>query len=137
MILFAFDRDNTVDTGNGPVPLALVKQLASRSEVWAIGNQALKDEAGIPGLDEIKARADRWNDYADPTGWTPEEIASDPVKRTRHVVQKRLRVFTLGRLFPDAMKIAVDDYEIIVEGWQWYSPEDFMELARAFGWPSA
>lgn len=134
MIVFAFDRDWTVDTSDGPVPVDLVKNLAKRSEVWAVGNQALVDEAGIPGLDDLKARADRWNVYADPTGWTAAEIASDPEKQTRHVTQKKLRVFSLGKLFPEAVKIVVDDYEIIVDGWHWYSPESFLELARAFGW---
>ena len=48
MPVFAFDRDNTVSTSNGPVPLDVVILLKERYPVYAIGNPALTREAGIP-----------------------------------------------------------------------------------------
>ncbi|NIU04053.1 MAG: adaptin protein, partial [Gammaproteobacteria bacterium] len=45
MIVFAFDRDLTVDSSPhpGPIPLKWVRFLARKTacEVWAVGNQAL------------------------------------------------------------------------------------------------
>ena len=122
MIVFAFDRDLTVDVNEGPVPLALVRHLAHDTdhEVWATGNQLLKAEAGIPGIDEIIKRA----------------LAEDlpvPVK-----VRREQRIELLGDLFPEAdAHIVVDDFCLsALPGWLWFSPETFMELVTAVrAWP--
>lgn len=114
MIVFAFDRDLTVDINEGPVPLALVRHLAHDTdhEVWATGNQLLKAEAGIPGIYEIIKRA-RAKDLP------------VPVKLGRE-----RRIELLGELFPEAdARIVVDDFCLsAIPGWHWYSPETFMEL---------
>lgn len=47
MKVFAFDRDRTVETSQGLVPLSLIKKLKEKHIVYAIGNQALVREAGI------------------------------------------------------------------------------------------
>lgn len=114
MIVFAFDRDLTVDVNEGPVPLALVRHLAHETEheVWATGNQLLKQEAGIPGITEILARA-RAEDYPAP----------DHCPRVR-------RLELLYQIFPDAdAHIVVDDFCLsAVEGWLWFDPPVFMSL---------
>jgi hypothetical protein len=62
MMVFAFDRDWTVDVNPHPqheaVPLTWVRHLAhdTNHEVWAIGNQDLKDEADIPGIEALAER---------------------------------------------------------------------------------
>jgi len=48
MIVFAFDRDGTVSTGGGPIPIDVVKRLKERHVVFAVGNALLCREAGIP-----------------------------------------------------------------------------------------
>ena len=59
MLVFAFDRDWTVDVNPNPnkeaVPLEWVRHLAHETEhaVYAIGNQLLADEAAIPGVVDI------------------------------------------------------------------------------------
>ena len=110
MIVFAFDRDLTVDVNQGPVPLSLVRHLAHETdhEVWATGNQLLKAEAGIPGIEEMRER----------NGMGPGKAGRE----------KRLHI--LRQIFPDvAARIVVDDVDLShVEGWLWFSPETFMEL---------
>ena len=96
------------------MPLALVRHLAHGTghQVWATGNQLLKAEAGIPGIDEIIARA----------------LAEDlpvPIK-----LRRERRIELLGDLFPEAdAHIVVDDFCLsAIPGWHWYAPETFMEL---------
>ncbi len=48
MIVFAFDRDLTVSTGFGPIPLEIVVELSKKYIVYAYGNPILSVEAGIP-----------------------------------------------------------------------------------------
>ncbi len=121
MIVFAFDRDLTVDVNEGPVPLALVRHLAHDTphEVWATGNQILKLEAGIPGTAEIISRA---------------QAAELPVPIT---VDRVRRIELLGDLFPEAdAHIVVDDFVLSIPGWRWFSPETFMDLVTAVrAWP--
>ena len=93
MIVFAFDRDLTVDVNEGPVPLALVRHLAPETEheVWATGNQLLKQEAGIPGITEILARA-RAEDYPAPDHCPRVrrlEIAVSDIPRRRRAYRRR------------------------------------------------
>lgn len=134
-VVFAFDRDGTVDTSGGPIPLALVQELAQHARVWAVGNQALKQEACVPGLDEMRAALPRWNVLADPTGWTAEEIAADQQKQAHHILQKRIRLFHLGQLYPKTpVRLFVDDYQVTTSGWTHIYPADFLSLAKAFGW---
>jgi len=48
MVVFIFDRDMTVDTSFGPVPLEVIMKLKERYPVYAYGNPLLSAEAGIP-----------------------------------------------------------------------------------------
>ncbi len=128
MIVFAFDRDLTVDVNEGPVSLAWIKWLVDKTEheVWAIGNQLLKGEAGIPGLDEMKMR------LAIPKA--PRDVFKDKNntldKRARNINSKIKRLSFLSRLFPDAArKIVTDDFDLSqAEGWEYYSPADFVRI---------
>ena len=53
MIVFAFDRDLTVDTSEGPIPLSTIISLAKHFPAYAIGNQQLVLEANIPGRESL------------------------------------------------------------------------------------
>lgn len=135
MIVFAFDRDNTVSSSSdpGPVPLALVKALhRAGHEVWAIGNQALVAEAGIPGLDALWKKVGKMPTTAAPTGDTAAAIAADGAKKARNIASKRARLAGLSALFPAAvLRIAVDDFDISAPGWVYLTPSQFVLLDRA------
>jgi len=93
-IVFAFDRDGTVSTSGGPVPLDVVIELSRKYVVYAVGNPLLSREANIP--------------YAN--GVTKME-------RLRWIIQ----------MHPDADEyIVVDDIPLLVEGWTYYSPQEFV-----------
>lgn len=128
MIVIGFDRDQTVDVNGGPVPLGLVKQLAAMPgfEVWAIGNQLLKVEAGIPGIDEMRARLGLGDKHVQ-VG-TADQAADTGTKRERNIAAKMKRLSMLAQIFPDAaMRIVVDDFDLsAAPGWTWFSPADFM-----------
>lgn len=62
-IVFSFDRDGTIDVNplhddQCAIPLEWVQYLShcTEHEVWAHGNQSLKEEAGIPGTAELFER---------------------------------------------------------------------------------
>ena len=60
-VVFAFDRDGTVSTGGGPVPIDVVRRLKEKHVVYAIGNAILCKEAGIPYAEGwTKAERLRW-----------------------------------------------------------------------------
>lgn len=73
MNVYAFDRDSTVDVnppddGSRAVPLEWIRHLAHETDhvVWATGNQALTDEADIPGDREaVEQYRARWGDPSD------------------------------------------------------------------------
>jgi len=56
MIVFAFDRDGTVDTSSGPISLEIVIELAKKYIVYAYGNQLLSREANIPYAEGVTKR---------------------------------------------------------------------------------
>jgi hypothetical protein len=131
MMVFAFDRDRTVRVNqlykpDTLIPLAWVRHLAHATdhEVWAIGNQTLKEEAGIPGIEELAARyyeagIDRLGQKDD---WDRYEYC--PIRR------KRLRM--LAEEFPDAAEyVVVDDIDLSdVEGWNHYFAWDFVSAVE-------
>ena len=112
MKVYAFDRDSTIDVNKGPVPLEWVQKLTqTEHEVWAIGNQRLKEEANIPGIAEILARLGIERNTTPP---------------------RRERVDMLREVFPEAEEyIVVDDVDLSdMEGWTYYTPEDFVDKFR-------
>ena len=131
MIVFAFDRDHTVDSSPdpGPVPLAWVKWLGTQSgiEVWAVGNQKLKGEAGIPGVDEMRVRLGIPKKKA---GSAFKDRNNTLDRRTRNVNSKIKRLKFLAQMFPAAERlIVVDDFDLSrADGWEYYDPDEFMRV---------
>lgn len=127
-IVFAFDRDHTVDVnppgrGRDAVPLSWVRHLAHRTHhvVFATGNQRLKDEAEIPGTAEI-VRAH------------PSLSASEAGNvHFNNRLSRRERVRSLGHLYPAARRrIVVDDVDLAdMDDWTHYFPWDFYDAVRA------
>jgi len=109
--VFAFDRDHTVDVNQGPVPLEWIRKLARQegNEVWATGNQALKEEAGILGTKETAKRLSE-----DPSNWG-----------------RRQRVRRLEKLYPNVDRyVVVDDVDLSdleKHGWKYYNPQEFVK----------
>lgn len=123
MKVFAFDRDETVDTnppkGRKAVPLSWVRHLAHEThhEVWAIGNQLLRGEADIPGVSEAFDRL--------PSGTTK---FGDPAVG----IPREKRVQMLSVLFPEAEAyIVVDDVNLKhLNGWRHYFPWEFVDAVE-------
>lgn len=112
MKVFAFDRDYTVDVSLGPVPLEWIRKLAHETEheVRATGNQALRDEADIPGDEELTRR-----------------LGLDGGLTTRDKRIRRLEL--LPELFPEAEEyIVVDDIDLsrFEPTWTYYHPDEFV-----------
>lgn len=127
-IVFAFDRDQTVDvnppTGDrAAVPLAWIRHLAHQTDhvVFATGNQRLKNEAEIPGTAEIR------REHPDIATATDD----DQVFHRR--LNRRDRVRSLGDLYPAAtQRIVVDDVDLSdLEEWTHFFPWDFYDAVRA------
>lgn len=119
MIVFAFDRDGTVDTSRGPVPLRLVKELANEHLTYAIGNQALVREANIPGIEHLRQQVGN--------------LDQDDKAHVRHPARaQRLRM--VEKLHPEADRyIHIDDVDVGAndwDRWEYYSPEDFAQAAE-------
>jgi len=118
--LFCFDRDHTVSVSLGPVPLEWVRRLAHETghEVWATGNQHLKQEAEIPGIAEARER-------------TGDRRHLQEHERHAGYLTRRARVRLVGSLFPEAEEhVIVDDVDLSAlesEGWTYYHPEDFVK----------
>ena len=127
MMVFAFDRDWTVDVNPPPgdrvaVPLEWVRHLAHETdhEVWAVGNQDLKAEADIPGIVEL---AERYYDEG------IERLgARNDAGRYEFWPLRRERLRMLTEVFPDAAEyIVVDDLDLSdVEGWNHYHAWEFV-----------
>jgi hypothetical protein len=117
-IVFCFDRDRTVNTSfNGPVPIQWVRKLAHKTihPVYAIGNQILKQEANIPGVEEMRKRLGR-------------SSSSGQTRRHVRMPARRERVRLAEELHPDAQEfIVVDDVDLSdMNGWNHYFPDDFV-----------
>lgn len=151
--VYAFDRDHTVDVNPHPeraaVPLDWIVELRARegTTVWAIGNQRLTHEAGIPGVVELQNRlGDRGArtrglsllirlDWLLPAtvsdGMIPAPVAE--LLASLSMPPRRERLKLLERLFPDAEAyVVVDDADLRdVEGWTHYFPWEFYREFRA------
>jgi len=125
-VLFAFDRDYTVDCAEdpGPVPLAWLKALKPSHLCWAIGNPKLGLEAGIATHHTIKELcANRGVHVEMPTvsvGHLHEKWHSNAEGKIR-------RMFRLSALYPDSCRVVVDDIDLsTMPGWLWVSPRGFV-----------
>lgn len=132
MIVFAFDRDWTVDLNPHPapereaVPLQWVWQLAHETAhpVYAIGNQDLADEAAIHGVvDIVGMHPDPWDEWLG---------AKQPDGHYEQFPTRRERLQLIADLHPDAARyIVVDDIDLSdVDGWDHYHAWDFVPEVR-------
>jgi hypothetical protein len=126
MLVFAFDRDWTVDVNPHPshdaVPLEWVRHLAHETPhtVYAIGNQTLAEEAAIPGVVDIVGRhPDDWDE------WLGEK---QPDGRYEQFPLRRERLSLIADLHPDADGyVVVDDLDLSdVDGWEHYHAWEFV-----------
>ncbi|RZV12562.1 HEAT repeat protein [Natrinema hispanicum] len=124
MIVLAFDRDWTVDVNPHPnreaVSLDWVRHWAHKTnhEVWAIGNQDLVYEAGIPGTVEAIRR---YHGDLDVLG------DQDDAGRYEWWPSRERRLELLAELFPSATRyIVVDDLDLgHIDGWDHYTAWEF------------
>lgn len=123
--VYGFDRDHTVDVNPHPtkaaVPLDWIIELRDRpgTEVWAIGNQRLRTEAGIPGVSEARDRLDE--------KITVETVERPDALEDTGLIPRRDRLRLLEALFPTADSyIVVDDVDLSdMPAWTHYYPWDF------------
>lgn len=125
-MLYAFDRDLTVETNQGPVALSMITSLRDAGHlVWAIGNQLLVEEAGIPGIKKLSRKTYKMG--LPVLGDAPKYIA----KSERLVLNKYYRCRMLKALFPSQEAyVVVDDIDLSAlesEGWNYYSPQAFVD----------
>ncbi len=98
MKVYAFDRDDTISTSDGPIPLEVVKELDEKYLVYATGNQKLCFEADIIGIGVEE-------------GTKPERL------------EKVKSLHPDGDNY-----IVVDDEDLSdVDGWNYYTPEEFVK----------
>lgn len=126
MLVFAFDRDWTVDVNPHPhheaVPLEWVRHIAHETghAVYAIGNQDLAEEAAIPGVVDIVGRhADDWDEWLG---------GKQPDGYYERFPDRRERLSLIADLHPDAEDyVVVDDLDLSdVEGWDHYHAWEFV-----------
>lgn len=115
-ICFCWDRDGTVNIGKwpGPIPVEWVEYLAHEThhEVWATGNQSLKQEADIPGT----------SDLLDSIPGHEAVLHRNPGRRERLRLVKRVVDADLFVVIDD-----VDLKDMEEEGFFYYTPDDFID----------
>jgi len=130
MLVFAFDRDWTVDVNphprHGAIPLEWVRHLAHETPhaVYAIGNQTLAEEAAIPGVVNIVGRhPDDWDE------WLGKK---QPNGRYEQFPLRRERLSLIANLHPDADSyVVVDDLDLSdVDGWEHYHAWEFVSAVE-------
>ena len=126
MLVFAFDRDWTVDVNPHPrhdaVPLEWVRHLAHETPhaVYAVGNQTLAEEAAIPGVVDIVGRhSDEWDE------WLGDK---QPDGRYEQFPLRRERLALIADLHPDANGyVVVDDLDLSdLDEWDHYHAWEFV-----------
>jgi len=109
LICYAIDRDETVETSNGPVPLSLIRKLVQEGHpVFAYGNRKLCDEVSIPYAEgrtkeerlrllRQKIKADKYivvdDAHISVEGWeymSPHEFVKSPYGRSESNPRRRL-----------------------------------------------
>lgn len=162
MKVFSFDRDGTVDVNPlGPdhtsVPVEWIQYLAHETEheIWAHGNQALKEEAGIPGkADLIGMYKSLWGDpikHVNDRNHKDLETRLDTERRHNlpdpdlvtaaaewekgNGFSKQQYLRLLAIVYRDADEyICVDNqYLGYVAGWKFYYPFEFVDEFQHLG----
>ncbi|OIB56175.1 hypothetical protein [Natrialba sp. SSL1] len=137
-----FDRDHTVSVNPHPdreaVPLSWVKYLAHEVpevDVWATGNQTLREEASIPGISEAISC------------WRYLTLPEDPMQFHSQVpvaarLPGRREGLRLIQAIYDQLATSSETYRLIVvddvdlsdlepDGWTHYLPWDFVDAVEA------
>lgn len=148
--VFLFDRDLTVDLnwevedldwipeGAEPVPIEWVIWLAHESEhhVWATGNQHLRNEAGIPGVEEARDQWERAFMHSIKNDYPSDGYHSyKPHRKNRWRMVKDIYDEVSDEEFEF---IIVDDtlhYEVEREGFDLWYPWNFTASVREIGEP--
>lgn len=132
-----FDRDETVSVNPAPdreaVPLSWVKELAHGRDdvdVWATGNQHLRAEAAIYGIDEAR---DLWESYNERS--VKPEYESRGYHSYKPARMEGLRLIEdVYDAYAESMPtmVVVDDVDLRgLEGFFHYFPWDFVEAVQA------
>lgn len=127
-VVLAFGREWTVDVSPHPdeesVPLAWVEHLAHETphEVFAVGDQRLVEEAGVPGVVDAVGRRGTWE--ATLGGRTRDG-------GFERFPDRRERLALLADLYPDERRIVVDDRDPDVDGWDHYTAWEFVPAVEA------
>jgi len=133
MTVYCFDRDYTVSVNPHPdheaVPLSWIKWIARETDhpVYATGNQHLRREALIPGIEEARQRWEAMN------GFHPEDrYEDDGYYGYKPARRDGLRL--IQDVHPEEDEIVVVDdinlRDLEPEGIYHYYPWDFVEQVR-------
>ena len=144
--VLCFDRDRTVSVNPDPqrdaVPISWVKSWAhhpdySSIDVWATGNQRLKAEAALPGIQEALELATNHSDTSVPK--TQRDRQSHAAETAR---REGLRLIKCCYDRDDAPTpeqwIVIDDVDLtdlVEEGWEAWFPWDFYQAVSEHGEP--
>ncbi len=119
MSVISFDRDNTVETGLGPISLEIVERFIKHPEwrTYAHGNQMLVGEVeGIIGMEEVREQTN--------VVFESGEFASHASESLR---ENRLRAIKTLEAGADRF-VCVDDVDLThLEVWEYYFPANFLE----------
>ena len=123
-LLFAFDRDLTVDVNCGAVPLEWVKLLAKRHLVYSVGNPRLGPEAGIPTHNDVKDECKRRGLVVVIPAVSLKHVEDGYLSNAEGKIRRLSRLSALfGRGYD---KIIVDDIDLsTMPGWTYFHPDEF------------
>lgn len=118
MPVISFDRDSTVATGLGPVPMAVVERFIQHPDwrTYAHGNQNLVDEVeGITGMDEVRRRSDVVHESGAFAAHASESLRENRLRAIKSLEDGARRL------------VCVDDVDLTdLDDWEYYFPTDFL-----------
>lgn len=135
--VLCFDRDYTITVNECPhdeheqVPLSWVKHYAHDDlavDVWATGNQHLRTEAEIPGIEEARAVWERQHG-----GDATDHYESEGYHSYKPSRQEGLMLIRdcYAHLDAEPVFVVVDDVNLAsMSGWTYYTPWGFVECVR-------
>lgn len=129
MTVYCFDRDFTVSTNPKPgresVPISWIKWLFQETDnyVYATGNQHLRREALIPGIEEARLRWEKMN------GYDPQDRYEDDSYYSGYKPSRRNGLRMVKDVHPNEEEfVVVDDirlHDMEEEGFSYWTPWDF------------